>query len=457
MKAHGLAIRALVGLLTMLAVGSVVAADDLAVTVYNSNLGVVSESRQLEFRKGLDQVLFRDVPSAIDASSVRFEVLKSGSSATILEQNYAYDLVSPEKMYEKYIDKDIELVDKEGKLYAGTLLAASGGAVTLRDKENRVKIVQLQNVTEVNFPALPEGLITRPTLFWRYQSNSSGSIPCRVSYQTAGLDWTAEYVGVLDNTETKLGLSGWSSITNNSGKTFTDATLKLIAGDINRVQQSRPKIMYKTLAASPMADEAAGFEEKAFFEYHMYTLPRKATLSDREIKQIALFEPANTSVQKEYVYQPEQNATQVKVAVKFKNSQPTGLGMPLPAGRVRMFKADDDGSMVLLGEDQIDHTPKDEEVDLKIGYAFDISAEERLMNQSRPSSAVEDRDYENEIRNHKGEAITVKIEKKLWGVWEVTKANVEYKKKDASTLVFMVPVKPNDTTVVSYSLRFSNR
>lgn len=457
MKAHGLALAISGGLLCLIAVGRASAADDLAVTVYNSNLGVVSESRQLQFKKGLDQVMFRDVPSAIDASSVRFEVLKSGSSVTILEQNYAYDLVSPEKMYDKYVDKEIELVDKEGKLYTGTLLAANGGAVTLRDKDNRVKIVQLPNITEVNFPALPEGLITRPTLFWKYQSNADGTIPCRVSYQTAGLDWNAEYVGVLDKSETRLSLSGWSSITNNSGKTFTDATLKLIAGDINRVQQPRAQMMMKGLAASPMSDEAAGFEEKAFFEYHMYTLPRKATLADREIKQIALFEPAGSSVQKEYVFEPEQNGTQVKVAVKFKNSQQSGLGMPLPAGRVRMFKADDDGSMVLLGEDQIDHTPKDEEVDLKIGYAFDISAEERLMNQNRPTSTVEDRDYEEEIRNHKAEAISVKIEKKLWGVWEVTKANAEYKKKDASTLVFTVPVKPNDTTVVRYSLRFTYR
>ncbi|MEW6050775.1 MAG: DUF4139 domain-containing protein [Candidatus Zixiibacteriota bacterium] len=442
--------------LVAVALGGGALADDLTVTVYNSNLGVVSESRQLQFKKGVDQIQFRDVPSQIDASSVRFEVLKSGSSVTILEQNYAYDLVSPDQMYNKYIDKEIELIDKEGKLYTGTLLASSGGAVTLRNKEGKVKIVLLGNVTEVNFPALPEGLITRPTLFWKYQSNTEGAIPCRVGYQTSGLNWSAEYVGVLDKTETKLGLSGWSSITNNSGKTYTDAKLRLIAGDISRIRPEREFRML-TSKAAPMADGAAGFEEKAFFEYHMYTLPRKATVSDREIKQIALFEPATATVQKEYLFQPEQNPDQVKVAVKFKNSQQAGLGMPLPGGRVRVFKADDDGSLVLLGEDQIDHTPKDEELDVKVGYAFDISAEERLVNQTRASSTVEDRDYEDELRNHKSEAVNIKVEKKLWGIWEVTKANFEYKKKDAQTLVFSVPVKPNDTTIVRYSVRFTNR
>ncbi|MCK4372351.1 MAG: hypothetical protein KAW61_04355, partial [candidate division Zixibacteria bacterium] len=170
-------------------------ADDLAVTVYNNNLGVVSETRQLMFDKGVNRLAFRDVPSQIDAASVRFELVGSGQKVSILEQNYAFDLVSPEQMYRKYIDKEIELIDKEGRLYAGTLLAYRSGAVTLMESTGRIKIVLLDNISEVNFPSLPDGMITRPTLFWEYQSDYDGELDCRVGYQTGGLSWSAEYVG----------------------------------------------------------------------------------------------------------------------------------------------------------------------------------------------------------------------------------------------------------------------
>ncbi len=444
-------------LATVTLLASAALADDIAVTIYNSNLGVVSETRKLEFKKGAGQLAFRDVPAQIDASSVRFEALAPGKNVSILEQNYAFDLIGPEQMYAKYIDNEIELIDKDGKLYSGTLLAYSGGSATLKESSGRVKIVLMQNISEVNFPALPDGLITRPTLFWLYDSNTDGSIPCRVGYQTSGLNWNAEYVGVLDKAESKLDLSGWSSINNTSGKSYKNATLKLIAGDINRVSPRMGRGGMTMELAMDAAKAAPGFEEKAFFEYHMYTLPRKATIADKEIKQISLFDPAKTTVQKVYLYQPDQNATQVRVAVKFKNSQQQGLGMPLPEGRIRMFKADDDGALVLLGEDQIKHTPKDEEMDIKVGYAFDIAAEERVTNQSQVSNKVTDYDYENEIRNHKTEPVTVKIEKKFYGFWTVQQADFKYVKKDANTLVFELPVKAGETVTVRYRIRMSYR
>lgn len=335
----------------------IASADDIAVTIYNSNLGVVSETRSLDFKKGVNTLAFKDVPAQIDASSVRFDVLESGRSIAILEQNYAYDLVNPDQMYRKYIDQDIELIDKDGKLFSGKLLAYSSGAVTLLDKSGKVLIVLLGNISQVTFPALPDGLITRPTLFWRYNSDAEGKFKTLVGYQTGGLNWTAEYVGVLDKSETKLDLSGWASIDNESGKRYEDATLRLIAGDIGRAPQRQPERMMLDQMAMKAA-AAPGFEEKAFFEYHMYTLPRKATLADKEMKQISLFDPSRASVQKVFVYAPEENQTQVKVAVKFKNSKETGLGMPLPEGRIRMFKADDDGALILLGEDGFSIHPR---------------------------------------------------------------------------------------------------
>ncbi|UCG62983.1 MAG: DUF4139 domain-containing protein [Candidatus Zixiibacteriota bacterium] len=435
-----------------------VAGEDIAVTVYNNDLGVISETRSLEFDKGVNRLAFTDVPSGIDPASVRLDVLGRGN-ITILEQNYAYDLVGERQMYNKYIDQAIDLVGTDGELYSGTLLAydqgyPKRGSVILRDQSGRIKIVQLDHIAQVNFPELPEGLITRPTLFWIYNSDTEGRLDTKVGYQTSGMNWSAEYVGVLDGAEKNLDLSGWASMTNNSGKTYKDATLKLVAGDIHRAEQAvarRGARAFEADMAGGIID--VGFEEKAFFEYHLYTLPRKATLADKEQKQISLFEPASSVVSKVFVYRPERNAKKVEVAIKFKNSKETGLGMPLPAGRARLFKADDDGSLILLGEDRIDHTPKDEEVKLQVGYAFDITAEEKLLEQTRPSPRVEDKVYEIKLSNRKDDAVSVEIEKKLYGYWDVMESSIAYEKKDASTIKLEVSLEPDETKTVKFKVR----
>lgn len=434
----------------VLVMASSVYADDISVTVYNSNLGVVRETRTLDFEKGFGKVSFTDVPTMIDATSVGFEPVDKTKNVAILEQNYAYDLVSPDKIYSKYIDKDIEVFNKEGNVFSGTLLSHSGGSLVLKDDHEKIEIIRMDQVVNVNFPELPEGLITRPTLFWLYQSGFSGSAECNVSYQTSGLNWSAEYVGILSDNEKDLGLNGWSSITNNSGATFKDATLKLIAGDIHRAmpQPMRTKSLDRE---SIQMVAGAGFEEKEFFEYHLYTLPRKATIANNEIKQIALFDPAATKVEKEYYFEPQKHASNVSVVVKFQNSVSDGLGIPLPAGRVRLFKADTDGSMILLGEDKINHTPKDEEVKLTVGNAFDITAKEKVLSYDKISSHVEERIYEITLKNHKKEDISVIVEKRLWGDWTVKDTSHEYNKIDANTIRFNIPVKSDGQSVVTFT------
>ena len=442
--------------IAVMAIAVTAFADDVSVTVYNSNLGVIREIRDLSFDKGDGMVSFVDVPSLIDATSVGFELVDKNKSVMILEQNYAYDLVSPNKIYDKYIDRNIDVFNKEGEIFSGTLLSSSGGAVVLREKTGKIQIIRMDQVVNVNFPELPEGLITRPTLFWRYRSDFAGKTACQVSYQTSGLSWSAEYVGLLSDDEKTLGLTGWSSITNNSGATYKDATLKLIAGDINRVAQPRVRMMEDAMMEKAMAPQAgAGFEEKAFFEYHMYTLPRKATIANNEIKQIALFDPADAVVKKEYYYEPHKNNEKVRVAINFTNDKKDGLGIPLPAGRVRMFKKDTDGAMVLLGEDRIDHTPKDEEVKLTVGYAFDISAEEKQTEYNRISTRVEERTYEISLRNHKKEAVTIFVEKKLYGDWSITGSSHEYTNPDATTLKYEIPVPADGDVTVTFTVRAS--
>jgi len=428
---------------------------EVSVTVYNGDLGVIREIRSLNFEKGLGKVSFTDVPSKIDPTSVGFELLDKNKSVSILEQNYAYDLVSPEKIYAKYIDKDIDIIDKEGRIFGGTLLSFSGGSAVLKEKSGKIQIIQMSQIVNVDFPELPEGLITRPTLFWLYSSDFAGKAECNVSYQTGGLNWTAEYVGILSEDEKNLGWTGWSSITNNSGATYKDATLKLVAGDIHRAPKKRGigRPEYEMLAMS--AAKGVAFEEKEFFEYHLYTLPRKATIADREIKQIALFNPALTNIEKEYYYEPERNDKKVRVALKFENSKASGLGIPLPAGRARIFKADSDGSMILLGEDRIDHTPKDETVKLTIGYAFDISAEQKIADYERLSDRVEERTYSIELRNHKDEDVTIIVEKRLYGDWEIRNQSHKFEKKDANTIQFMIPVSGNSKEEITLTVRSS--
>lgn len=446
----------IITILLLLSAVTLTAEEKTIVTVYNSNLGVVSETRSMDFTKGTGQVAVQDVPTAIDATSVTFELVNSDQSIAILEQNYAYDLVSPDQIYRRYIDKQIELIDKDGKLYSGTLLSVANGSVTLSDENGGIKIILLGNIAEVNFPVLPDGLITKPTLFWRYISDVEGKVEGTMTYQTSGINWSAEYVGILNENEDKLNLSGWSSITNNSGKTYKDAILKLVAGDINRVQDKKgayPRAMEMSMATMDAGSQ--GFEEKAFFEYHMYTLPRTATIANREVKQIALFEPADPGIKKAFVYNPDRNPTKVAVMLKCMNSENNNLGIPLPAGRVRLFKADDDGSLVLLGEDKIDHTPKNEELEFKVGYAFDITAEERVMAQNRISKKVEERDFEIELNNRKNEPVTIEVEKRFYGDWEIIAADFEYTKKDAYTLQFNIDLAAEQSKTVKYKVRFT--
>ena len=434
-----------------------VMADDIAVTIYNSNLGVVSETRNLEFDKGIHRIAFQDVPSAIDASSVRFETLNSTQHLSILEQNYAYDLVSSYQMYQKYIDKTIELINKNGTIYTGKLLSVDGGTVTLQDKSGSIKIIILDQITEVNFPVLPDGLITHPTLFWQYSSDFAGKIYCNISYQTSGMGWEAEYVGLLSKDESSLGINGWASIHNQSGKTYKDATLKLIAGDINRASNNARGVRLEKAKYSMAADSEVGFEEKSFFEYHMYTLPRKATLADKEDKQISLFEPAQTKAKKVFIYKPDANPTKVEVALEFKNSKEFGLGMPIPAGRFRLFQADGDDSKILLGEDRIEHTPKDEKVSINVGFAFDLTAEQKILNQKRITNNTEEQEFEITLNNRKDEAVTIMTEKKLYGYWEIVSADFEYTKKDANTIQFEQQIEKNGSKTLKFTVRFNHR
>lgn len=425
----------------------------LAVTVYNSNLGVVKDVRKIDIKSGLSQITITDVAKLIDPTSVHIKL-----DGEVMEQNYQYDLVSLEKILQKYIDMQISLVSENNEFVEGKLLSSLGGQIVLEKKDGG--LLMIPNVSKYRFSvdALPEGLITKPTLVWQVNSRNSGNQKVEISYQTQGMNWHAEYVAVLNEDDTKLDLNSWVSVDNNSGTTYKNAKLKLVAGDVNRVQDNRR--LYKgreQVEMLAMTADAGQFEEKEFFEYHIYNLQRPTTLAQNETKQISLFESQNVDANKKYFYRSTgyNSKGKVNVIVEFSNKEDQNLGVPMPKGKVRVYKSDGE-SVEFVGEDLIDHTPKNETIKLKIGDAFDILAEEKQVEHKKITNKVYEQTHEVKIKNRKNENIKVEVERYLGLNWEILNSTLEYKKKNAQTITFQVPVNKDDETILNFKVRYSN-
>ena len=427
----------------------------LFVTVYNDNLGVVRDIRNINIKKGISTIELSDVAQQIDPTSVHIKL-----NGEVLEQNYQYDLVSLDKILQKYVDKDIQLIDDKGEIAQGKLLSSSGGQIVLQKKDGG--LLMIPNVSKYRFSVgeLPEGLITKPTLIWLVKSPSSGNQNVEVSYQTGGMKWHAEYVAVLNKDDSKLDLNSWVSIDNNSGTSFKNAHLKLVAGDVNRVQNRNvyPKTDAMYFAANKSVQQ---FQEKAFFEYHIYNLQRPTTLANNETKQISLFEASGVKATKKYFYQSggyynynnSSGKGKVAVVMEFENKKDNNLGMPMPAGKVRVYKSDGE-SLEFVGEDMIEHTPKDEKVRLKIGDAFDITANEVQTDNKRISDKVNEQAYEITFKNHKKENVVIEVQRYLGLNWDVLSSSINYKKKDSQNIIFKVPVPKDGKTVLKFRVRY---
>jgi len=465
------------GLLVAVALPAVAADEEgVALTVYNGGYGVIREIRSLDI--GADgQVKFTDVATRIDATTVHFKSL-TDPKAKLLEQNYQYDLVSADKLLKKYIDKPIDVVCKD-KTYSGTLLSFDGGQIVLKEDGGGLMMVQRpDNVRDIRFKVLPEGLLTKPTLVWNVWTAKPGKHLAEVTYQTTGLGWHAEYVLVLNGDDTAADLTGWVSVQNNSGKRYKDAKMKFIAGDVRRVQDPRrPVVEYATRRAKA-ATPPAGMEEKAFFEYHMYTLPRPSTVADNEVKQLEMFSPARgVGVAKKFLYNPMGNfrwsyggrytdrsygvtsPKKVNVFIEFRNSKKNALGIPLPAGKIRVYKQDPaDKALEFIGEEKIDHTPKDENLSLRIGNAFDIVGERKQTSfRIETGRKWMQEKLAIEIRNHKEEDVTVRIKEPLyrWVNWKITEESHEHTKLDARNVAWDIPVKADGKVKLTYTVEYT--
>lgn len=428
----------------------------ISVTVYNQNLGVVKDLRSLEIPSGKSQIKITDVAQQIDPTSVHIKF-----DGEVLEQNYQYDLVSLDKILQKFVNQNISLIGETDEIVEGKLLSAIGEQIVIEKPEGG--LVMLPNVSKYRFSVdyLPQGLITQPTLVWNVNSNSSGNQNVEISYQTGGMNWHAEYVAVLNEDDTELDLNSWVSVDNQSGTTYKNAKLKLVAGDVNILHDqylNGGRDMYM-LEKSTVSDRQ--FQEKEFFEYHIYNLQRPTTLANNETKQISLFEASNVKAKKKFFYGSQSNRFynnqsgrgKVAVIVEFENSEDYGLGVPMPKGKVRVYKSDG-GSLEFVGEDMIDHRPKKENVKLKIGDAFDIVAEEVQTENTQISNKVWEQEFELTFKNRKKDDIVVEVERNLGTNWEILKSSLEYKKKDAFTIGFNVPVKADSETKLTFRIRY---
>jgi hypothetical protein len=368
-------------------------------------------------------------------------------------------LISPQKLMEKYVGREVELVETDQQLRTSvtkaTLLSTNGGYVYRIGDQ-----VAVGHPGRVVLPKLPEELYARPTLLWRLANRGAAKHTVEVAYLTGGLTWEADYVAVVDADDTKADLTAWVTLTNTSGARYDEATLKLVAGTVHRVQPPE-RMMRRALAMEARAEPT--FMEEGFFEYHLYTLDRPTTLADNETKQMRLLAAPNVPLEKSYlvVGQPAWFRSRmgdlgknlpVGVYLELENDAASHLGMPLPAGTVRLYKQDKSGAQQLIGEDRIKHTPKDEKVTLKAGDAFDVVAT-RTQTDYR---ALNVKPYDAEvaftiaIRNHKKEAVTVMLREPVGGEWKVVDSSHPAIKVDAGTIGFEAEVPADGETVVSY-------
>lgn len=441
--------KTLFAVLTLLVSSTIVNAQksEVRVTVYNDNLALVHEMREIDLPKPTGICSFRDVAAQIDPTSVHFKSLSHAAEVRVLEQNFEYDLVSADKILQRYLDQKVQLTTKQGSTISGTLLNSFGNVV-LQSEDGAIKILSSSEIVATDLPKLPEGLITRPTLVWLVANNGPVKQKVEVSYLTGGMNWHAEYVGVLDAKDANLNLAGWVSIDNQCGATFPEAQLLLVAGSIHRAQPQRPTP--KMMRTMEMAAGRSDFEEKEFFEYHLYTLSRLSTLKDRQVKQIELIPASQTPVNKEYAYDGSRDAKKVKVTLRFKNSKENGLGMALPAGKIRLYKPEGE-AQILVGEDFIDHTPRDEELRLNVGDAFDIVGERTVLSTRKAGDRAEEIDVKVEIRNHKSEAVTVNVLEHFYGDWTIRRETAEHAKKDATTAEWRLSVPARGKAEVTYT------
>lgn len=435
----------------------------VSLTIYNVNLGLVKDKREVSLPQGAMDLRFMGVAAQIIPASVHIKSLINPDSLNVLEQNYEYDLLNPQKLLDKYIGKEVKLYQKNPytereDIVAATLLSNNDGPIFKIGDE-----ITFGHPGRVIFPGVPENLISRPTLVWLLENRAASAQTVEASYLTNGINWRADYVMTLNERDDMADLSGWVTIDNKSGAMYKDARLKLVAGDVHRVKDER-EYRERTVRYAEMAAMAVPqFKEEEFFEYHIYTLQRPSTLKENQTTQISLVTAEGIPIRKELLLQgtryyysqhldsiPKQK---VSVFVELVNGRKQNLGIPLPKGIVRVYKQDTDGSLQFVGEDSVEHTPKDEKVRVKLGDAFDVVGARKQTEWKKIASDTYEAGYEVALRNHKKEDVVVRVIEPIPGDWAMLSSSHEYKKTDAMIAEFNIPVPKDKEVTLTYRVR----
>ncbi len=437
----------------------------VALTIYNVNLGLVKDQRQIRLFKGIGDLRFMDVSAQIIPTSVHIKSLVNPETLQVLEQNYEYDLLNPQKLLDKYVGKEVKLYTKNPytereEIVTATLLSNNGQPIFKIGDE-----ITFGHPGRIVFPGVPENLNAKPTLVWMLENSLPSTQKIEASYLTNGINWRSDYVVTLNDKDDRADLSGWVTIDNHSGATYKNAKLKLVAGDVNRAKNEyeyKDKMLRVAEAAAKAP--APQFKEDSFFEYHIYTLERSATVKDNQTKQISLVTADDIPVKKELLYYganyyyynrygDAMSNQKVGVFVEIQNKKEHNLGIPLPKGTVRVYKADKEGSLQFVGEDSIDHTPKDEKVRIKLGDAFDVVGSRKQTDWKKIAYDTYEAAFEISLRNHKKEDVVVKVVEPIPGDWTMLSSSHEYKKTEAFTAEFNIPVPKDKEVKLTYRVR----
>ncbi|MBX9723713.1 MAG: DUF4139 domain-containing protein [Candidatus Obscuribacterales bacterium] len=449
----------------------------VSITIYNQNFGLVRDTRNITLQNGINDVRFEDVAGHIDPTSVSFQSLTAPNSVVVREQNYQYDLMDQNTILSKSVGKELKfkqfLPGGSVTEFSGTLLNSPNATVYDANGGNVrtstglvVKTadgIVLNPTGQISLGALPPGLVSKPSLLWKIESTKAGDHKTEIAYQTSGINWKCDYVALVNKDDNQADLVSWVTIDNKSGGAYKNAALKLLAGDVHKIQPAPVSYgMVSSMKAGRAAAPEPQFQEQSFAEYHLYTLQGKTTVAENETKQMSLFNASEIPIRKLFIYEPSKsiypygggNTSQEKVQVKFElaNTEKNHLGIPMPKGKVRVYKKDQDGALQFIGEDEIDHTPRDEKVRLYIGDAFDLVGEHKQVSYNRVSDRVQRYTYEISLRNHKKDDVTITAVEHSYGDWTILNSSMEYTKKDSHTFEFNVKVPANGETKVNYEI-----
>ena len=437
-----------------------------AITVYNAGRALVKDTRRFDLDAGSNNIRFDEVTSGIVPASVHVEAA-DGTPVAVVEQNFEYDLVSTQRLLQRYLGEHVKVTTEEGQVFSGDLL--SGGAdVILGTEEGGVVALRGDQIRDLEFPELPEGLASRPSLVWDLEAADGGQRDLTVTYLSGGFTWSADYIVELSDDDSAVDVSGWVTVDNTTEASFSDTSLKLVAGGVNII--STPVAQAEALGYL-MADASVGYGggggsrrqpvQREFFDYHLYEIPDPVDLDAHQTKQVEFVSVAEVPADIGYdlrfdgYWYGTTVTRHPTVTVELINGEEQKMGMPLPEGTVRVYKDDIDGASELVGESRIQHTPKNETVELTVGEAFDIVGEWKQTNHRVISDWVETFTYEAVVRNHKAEAVAVTVDHVPyhWSEWKVLRSSVDATRPDNATARFELEIPAEGETTLTYTIR----